>query len=153
MWSNAELSHLYRLPFFSTKRSYSLPLQVSTRKLCTNSRVLWCIFIPVICFNTSLLSHSILAWKIKSPACHKLLSSSPQPMMNNDKHCFECYGYDIIIDDKLKPWLIEVRSLIRLCTPPKFTFRAFNLLPMILLCMKNKVFFRLKTLSAYFSKP
>lgn len=49
-----------------------------------------------------------LFWEMQMIILKALLAV--QPSMIHDRHCFELYGYDIIIDSDLKPWLLEVNA-------------------------------------------
>jgi len=53
-----------------------------------------------------------------------------QNVMINDRHCFEVYGYDIIIDAQLKPWLVEVNASPSLTS----TTRTDRLMKSALIC-------------------
>lgn len=52
--------------------------------------------------------------KIKFLVAHSLLSM--KDVMHNDKHSFELYGYDVLIDSYLNPHLIEVNASPSLST-------------------------------------
>eukprot|EP00937_MAST-01D_sp_MAST-1D-sp2_P004625 g4625.t1 len=43
---------------------------------------------------------------------HDEFNSNPalNSVIVNDRHCFEVYGYDVIVDAQIKPWLVEVNA-------------------------------------------
>ncbi|KAA6373970.1 MAG: putative tubulin polyglutamylase TTLL9 [Streblomastix strix] len=39
-----------------------------------------------------------------------LVLQAAQQVIIHDRHCFEMYGFDVLIDSNLKPWLLEVNA-------------------------------------------
>ena len=57
-------------------------------------------------FGADLIDQCFL--KIQEIFVHSL--KAVQNLLTHDKHCFELFGYDIMIDSHLNPWLLEVNA-------------------------------------------
>lgn len=56
-------------------------------------------------------------WVLMAGTCHHDCSRLTQEYVPNKSSCFEVYGFDVMLDNCLKPWLLEVNTSPALNTP------------------------------------
>ena len=68
--------------------------------------------------NCSKIRSKIRNIVIKSIICgHSDILERYKKNIRSDYNCYKLFGIDIFLDDKLKPWLLELNNFPSLCTP------------------------------------